>query len=118
MWGARCQISLTALHLRCDLASVLNVVRWLGRLVATLSVRLNGIKVSIGLIGWGNSAALLITLLRQNCTQWKTEATAGVSKWQFILCTALLGEALYLRNRRLQAARAPHGDGLRNLDRR
>lgn len=74
--------------------------------------------------------------MRQVYTQWKTQATAGVSKWLFIgqlvastgyliysfllhnwvflssniaiLFTALLGEALYLRNRRLKAGR---GDG-------
>lgn len=102
--------------------------------------------MSIELIGWGSSAVLLITLLRQVYTQWKTKATAGVSKWLFmgqlaastgytiysallhnwvflmsniaILCTALLGEALYLRNRRLQAGRAPHGHESRNLDAR
>ena len=83
---------------------------------------------------------LLITLMRQVYTQWKTRATAGVSKWLFmgqlaastgytiysallhnwvfltsniaILCTALLGQALYLRNKRLQAGRAPHGVGV------
>lgn len=90
--------------------------------------------MSIELIGWGSSAVLLITLLRQVYTQWKTQATAGVSKWFFmgqlaastgyaiysgllhnwvfltsniaILCTAVLGQALYLRNRRLQEGRA------------
>lgn len=86
----------------------------------------------IDLIGWASSAVLLATIGRQVYTQWKTRATAGVSKWLFIgqvtassgytvysvalhnwvfmtsnialLCAALLGEALFLRNRRWCAA--------------
>lgn len=86
--------------------------------------------MSIELIGWASSAVLLLTLMRQVYTQWKTQATEGVSKWLFIgqlaasvgytvysfllhnwvflssniaiLCTALVGEAMYLRNRRLK----------------
>jgi MtN3 and saliva related transmembrane protein len=92
--------------------------------------------MSIELIGWASSAILLLTLMRQVYTQWKTRSTAGVSKWLFIgqlaasvgytiysfllhnwvflssniaiLATALVGEALYLRNRRLQEGRAGH----------
>ncbi len=83
----------------------------------------------IELIGWGSSLILLLTLMRQVYTQWRTRAIAGVSKWLFvgqlaastgyvvysvllhnwvyvssniaILATALLGEAIYLRNRKL-----------------
>jgi MtN3 and saliva related transmembrane protein len=94
--------------------------------------------VSIELLGWVSSAVLLLTLIRQVYTQWKTRSTAGVSKWLFIgqlaasvgytiysfllhnwvflssniaiLATALVGEALYLRNRRLQERRAGHED--------
>jgi uncharacterized protein with PQ loop repeat len=90
----------------------------------------------IELIGWGSSFILLLTLMRQVYTQWRTRAIAGVSKWLFmgqlaassgyvvyslllhnwvyvssniaILVTALVGEATYLRNRRL-AARDPAG---------
>lgn len=86
--------------------------------------------MSIEFIGWASSAVLLATLTRQVYTQWRTRSTAGVSKWLFvgqlatslgyavysfllhnwvflssniaILCTALCGEAVYLRNRRLQ----------------
>jgi MtN3 and saliva related transmembrane protein len=82
------------------------------------------------LIGWFSSAVLLATIARQVYTQWKTRSTVGVSKWLFIgqltasigytiysallhnwvfmtsnialLCTAVVGESLYLRNRRLQ----------------
>ena len=35
-------------------------------------------------IGWGSSLVLLATLMRQVHTQWKTKATAGLSKWLFI----------------------------------
>ncbi len=84
------------------------------------------------LIGWGSSLILLLTLMRQVYTQWRTHATAGVSKWLFIgqvaasvgyvvysymlhnwvyvssniaiLATALVGEGIYLRNR-MQSAR-------------
>jgi uncharacterized protein with PQ loop repeat len=92
---------------------------------------------AIELIGWGSSLVLLLTLTRQVYTQWRTRATAGVSKWLFIgqvaastgyviysallhnwvyvssniaiLATALVGEGIYLRNRKVaaQAARAP-----------
>jgi MtN3 and saliva related transmembrane protein len=82
----------------------------------------------VELLGWGSSFILLVTLLRQVYTQWQTRSTAGVSRWLFIgqvtasvgyviysvllhnwvfltsnvaiLCTAVLGECLYLRNRR------------------
>ena len=85
----------------------------------------------IELIGWGSSFILLLTLMRQVYTQWRTRAAAGVSKWLFvgqlaassgyvvyslllhnwvyvssniaILATALVGEVIYLRNRRLAA---------------
>jgi MtN3 and saliva related transmembrane protein len=87
----------------------------------------------IDLIGWTSSVVLLATIGRQVYTQWKTRATAGVSKWLFVgqltastgytiysvllhnwvfmtsnialLGTALVGQALFLRNRRLQNAR-------------
>ncbi len=87
----------------------------------------------VELIGWASSLILLITLMRQVCTQWRTCATAGVSKWLFIgqlaasvgyivysyllhnwvyvssniaiLFTACAGEAIYLRNRKIAAAR-------------
>jgi MtN3 and saliva related transmembrane protein len=79
-------------------------------------------------IGWVSSLVLLLTLTRQVYTQWRSEATAGVSKWLFvgqltastgfsiyswllhnwvflftniaILLTAVVGEGIYLRNRR------------------
>lgn len=85
----------------------------------------------IELIGWGSSIILLMTLMRQVYTQWRTRATAGVSRWLFvgqlaastgyivysyllhnwvyvssniaILATALLGEGIFLRNRKFAA---------------
>jgi uncharacterized protein with PQ loop repeat len=82
-------------------------------------------------LGWASSGILLATLIRQVHTQWRTRATAGVSKWLFvgqitassgyiayslllqnwvyvssniaILLTAFIGEGIYLRNRRAAA---------------
>ena len=79
-------------------------------------------------IGWLSTGILLATLSRQVFTQWKSGATAGVSKWLFIgqmaasigftvyswllhnwvfvgsnaaiLLVAIVGELLYARNRR------------------
>jgi MtN3 and saliva related transmembrane protein len=78
-------------------------------------------------IGWASSAILLLTIMRQVYTQWKTKSTAGVSQWLFIgqltasigyviysfllrnwvfvssnialLITAIVGQCLYLHNR-------------------
>ena len=38
----------------------------------------------VALLGWGSSAVLLATLLRQVYSQWRSGATAGLSKWLFI----------------------------------
>jgi uncharacterized protein with PQ loop repeat len=91
-------------------------------------MRVNGVKY-VDLLGWISSFILLLTLIRQVYVQWKSESVAGVSKWLFvgqlaastgytaysfllhnwvyvcsniaILVTAVLGEAMYLRNRRV-----------------
>ena len=80
------------------------------------------------LIGWIAAAILVATIGRQVYTQWRDGTTAGVSKWLFVgqlsastgfviyswllrdwvfvatnavmLLTALLGQAIYLRNRK------------------
>jgi MtN3 and saliva related transmembrane protein len=80
------------------------------------------------LIGWAAAAILVATIGRQVYTQWRAGTTAGVSKWLFIgqvsasigfvvyswlerdwvfvatnavmLATAILGQCVYLRNRR------------------
>ncbi len=86
---------------------------------------------SVDFIGWASSGVLLLTIMRQTYTQWKTKATAGVSRWLFVgqvvastgytvysyllhnwvfltsnvvlLLTAILGEYLYVANRRSSA---------------
>jgi uncharacterized protein with PQ loop repeat len=79
-------------------------------------------------IGWASTFVLLATILRQVYTQWRTKSDVGVSRWLFIgqlaastgftiyslllrnwvyvfsnsalLVTAIVGECIYLRNRR------------------
>jgi uncharacterized protein with PQ loop repeat len=83
------------------------------------------------LIGWSAAAILLATLARQVYSQWKSGAAQGVSRWLFvgqlaastgfvvysalldnwvfvvtntlILITALVGEWVYLHNKRRKA---------------
>jgi MtN3 and saliva related transmembrane protein len=80
-------------------------------------------------VGWASSTILLLTLMRQAYTQWRTRTDAGVSRWLFvgqvtasagftvysvlvnnwvficsniaILAIAVTGECIYLRNKRL-----------------
>jgi len=84
---------------------------------------------NVDVLGWISSFILLLTLIRQVHVQWKSQSVAGVSKWLFvgqlaastgytiyslllhnwvyvssniaILLTAVVGEGLYLRNRRV-----------------
>ena len=79
-------------------------------------------------IGWAAAIVLLATICRQVYTQWRERSTRGVSKWLFVgqlvastlfviyswllenlvfvvtnallLLTALVGELIYLHNRR------------------
>jgi len=79
-------------------------------------------------IGWASSFVLLATIARQVYTQWKTKSDVGVSRWLFVgqltastgftiyslllrnwvyvfsnvalLATAVVGELIYLRNKR------------------
>lgn len=88
-------------------------------------------------LGWGASAVLLATLLRQVFVQWRERSTEGISSWLFvgqitasagfvaysglvgnrvfvvtnsaILLTAILGQLIYRRNVRL--AGDPPGKG-------
>ena len=81
-----------------------------------------------GLIGWAAAAILLLTLSRQVYTQWRDRTSKGISRWLFIgqcaasagfilyswllknwvfvvtnaliLLTAVIGEVIFLRNRR------------------
>ena len=80
------------------------------------------------IVGWASAAVLLATIGQQVWKQWVSGSTAGVSKWLFVgqtlaslgftvysvmtgdpvfiavnsalLASALLGEAVYWRNRR------------------
>ena len=48
------------------------------------------------LIGWASSFVLLITIMSQTYTQWKTKAVAGVSRWLFVgQLTASTGYTVY-----------------------
>lgn len=88
-------------------------------------------------IGWASAAILMLTLGRQAWEQWRERRTRGVSRWLFagqiaastgfvvyswlvsnwvfvvtnalILATALAGEAIYLRNRRLESRAGRRG---------
>ena len=88
-------------------------------------------------VGWFSAAVLVLTISRQVYTQWRTRSIAGVSKWLFvgqitasigftfysylvgnwvfvfanffILLTAVAGECIYLRNRRLARQRERDG---------
>lgn len=84
-------------------------------------------------IGWLSAGLLLLTITTQVWKQWKSGSSAGVSAWLFVgqisassgfviysylvgnlvfvltnallLCTAILGQCLYLHNRRCENKR-------------
>jgi uncharacterized protein with PQ loop repeat len=86
-------------------------------------------------IGWMSAAILVLTISRQVYTQWRTKSVEGVSKWLFIgqlaasvgfiaysamvdnwvfvfanffiFLTAVAGEIIYLRNKRLATNKRP-----------
>ncbi|HEV7856776.1 MAG TPA: hypothetical protein VGO72_07440 [Herminiimonas sp.] len=88
------------------------------------------------MIGWASALILLLTVSSQVYKQWRTRTSAGVSKWlflgqisaslgfvvysvalenwvfvatnSFLLLTAVLGQFLYLRNKRTERARKQH----------
>jgi MtN3 and saliva related transmembrane protein len=48
------------------------------------------------LVGWASTAVLLATIGRQVYSQWKSKATAGVSRWLFIgQISASIGFIIY-----------------------
>jgi MtN3 and saliva related transmembrane protein len=81
------------------------------------------------IVGWFSALVLALTISRQVYTQWKTKCSEGVSKWMFIgqltasagfvvysalvdnwvfvftnfyiFLTAIVGEYIYLRNKRM-----------------
>lgn len=86
------------------------------------------------MVGWLSALILILTISRQVYTQWRTKSIAGVSHWLFIgqvaasagfvaysmlvenwvfvvansciLLTAVAGQIIYLRNKRIAAANA------------
>jgi uncharacterized protein with PQ loop repeat len=47
-------------------------------------------------IGWLSTGLLLLTLLRQVYTEWKSRSIAGISKWLFAgQCAASIGFSTY-----------------------
>jgi len=88
------------------------------------------------LIGWCSAAVLLLTIGRQVLAQWRSGTTQGLSRWLFIgqlaastgfiiyswllrnwvfvvtnvlmLATAAMGQWIFLRNVRREAARKKH----------
>ena len=91
------------------------------------------------MIGWAASAVLIATLLHQVRVQWRERSTEGVSGWLFIgqitasvgfliyswlienpvfmvsnavlVATALLGQGVYRRNRRIEKSKAASASG-------
>jgi MtN3 and saliva related transmembrane protein len=89
------------------------------------------------LVGWASTAVLLATIGRQVYSQWKSKATAGVSRWLFIgqisasigftiyssllhnwvflvsniamIITAIVGESIYISNRKRQGKQSLRG---------
>ena len=93
--------------------------------------------MTVDVVGWISATILVLTLSRQAYAQWRSRNIQGVSKWLFvgqlaasigftlysylvgnwvfvftnfvIFLTAVVGECIYLRNRRL--ARRAKEDG-------
>ena len=54
------------------------------------------LKIGTDLIGWAAAAILLLTLGRQVYTQWRDRTFRGVSRWLFVgQCTASIGFIVY-----------------------
>ncbi|MDB5761278.1 MAG: hypothetical protein JWQ21_273 [Herminiimonas sp.] len=85
-------------------------------------------------VGWISAAILVLTISRQVYTQWRTKSSEGVSHWlfigqvaastgfviysalvenwvfvvanAFILMTAVAGQCIYMRNKRIAARKS------------
>lgn len=85
--------------------------------------------MGVDIVGWISSVILVLTISRQVWRQWRTKSIEGVSKWLFVgqvaasigftiysylldnwvfvftnfflLLTAIAGECIYLRNKRM-----------------
>jgi uncharacterized protein with PQ loop repeat len=94
---------------------------------------------TVDMVGWAASAILIATLARQVITQWRSRSTEGVSHWLFIgqlcasvlftiyswmldnvvfvftnsvlLLTAIAGQLIYRRNRRIAQGEAAGNQG-------
>jgi MtN3 and saliva related transmembrane protein len=103
--------------------------------IRMIDLSLIDMAIAKPLIGWAASAILLLTLISQVRTQWITRSTQGVSRRLFIgqsaaslgflsysalvgdtvfiftnaciLLTALIGQLVYRRNRKLAARKEP-----------
>jgi len=92
-------------------------------------------KIWVEAIGWTSTVILLVTLMRQVYTEWKSNSTTGLSRWLFIgqltaslgfltyslllknwvfagsnfciLLVAVLGQTLYSRNKNRSSQRMP-----------
>jgi MtN3 and saliva related transmembrane protein len=103
--------------------------KWPGRPGLAGNSRHLGLRISslADVIGWLSAAILLATVCRQVYSQWKSKASAGVSRWLFVgeisasigfsaysyllhnwiflfsnsamLITAIVGEVIYISNR-------------------
>jgi MtN3 and saliva related transmembrane protein len=86
----------------------------------------------IDMVGWFSAIVLILTISRQVYTQWRTKCSTGVSHWLFIgqviassgfviysilvknwvfvianvfiLATAVVGQCIYLHNKRIASA--------------
>ena len=95
--------------------------------------------LSVDWIGWASTAVLIATVGRQAFTQWKETSTAGVSRWLyigqlatsagyvvyslmldnivfvisnlFLLVIAIVGQVLFIRNRRIERNAGADGTG-------
>jgi len=93
--------------------------------------------------GWISALILILTISRQVYTQWRTRSTAGVSRWlfvgqlaasagfviysflvenwvfvatnSFLLLTAVVGQLIYLGNKRREAGKGA-GTGARKTE--
>lgn len=95
-------------------------------------------EILTDLIGWASAFVLALTISRQVYKQWRSKSTAGVSKWLFIgqltasfgfsvysvlvknwvfvftnfymFLAAIVGQCIYLRNKRAAGAQAQQPD--------
>lgn len=101
--------------------------------VAGTALKMNGGTMGTDMVGWASAFVLVMTISRQVYSQWRSGSVEGVSKWLFIgqitasvgftvysylvenwvfvfanffiLLTALVGQFVYLRNKRRASAR-------------